>query len=49
MRFALLERKEEIAAGASELELILVSGERLRIANGADAATLRLVLETLRR
>ena len=49
VRFALLERKEEIAAGASELELILVSGERLRIANGADAATLRLVLDTLRR
>ena len=48
-RFALLEPSEEIATGASGLEVILVSGERLRITNGVDAATLRLVLETLRR
>ena len=49
VRFALLEPKEEIVAGASGLELIMASGERLRIANGVDAATLRLVLDTLRR
>jgi hypothetical protein len=45
----LLEAKEEIATGASGLELILTSGERVRVANGVDAATLRLVLDTLRR
>ena len=49
VRFALLEAKEEIAAGASGLELILASGEHLRISNRVDAATLRLVLDTLRR
>ena len=30
------------------LELFLAGGERLRIGNGVDAATLRLVLDTLR-
>lgn len=30
------------------LELVLVTGERLRIAPGADAGTLRAVLEILR-
>jgi hypothetical protein len=30
------------------VELILASGERLRIAPGADAATLRTVLNVLR-
>jgi hypothetical protein len=49
VRFALLEPKEEIATRASGLEVILTSGERLRVANGVDAATLRLVLEMLRR
>lgn len=49
VRFALLEPKEEIGAGAPGLELILASGERLHIANGVDAATLRLVLDILRR
>ena len=30
------------------LELLLTGGERLRIANGVDAATLRLVLDAVR-
>jgi transposase-like protein len=50
VRFALLERKEEeSAARASGLEVILTSGERLRVFNGVDAATLRLVLDAVRR
>ena len=32
----------------TSLELVLTSGERLRIAAGVDAATLRTVLEVLR-
>jgi hypothetical protein len=35
-------------SGTAPLELLLASGERLRIANGVDAATLRLVLDVLR-
>lgn len=49
VRFALLEPKEEIAARASGLEVVLTSGDRLRVGNDVDAATLRLVLDTLRR
>ena len=49
IRFALLEPKEEIAARAAGLEVILASGDCLRVANGVDAATLRLVLDMLRR
>jgi hypothetical protein len=30
------------------LELVFATGERLRIHNGADAATLRLALEAIR-
>ena len=30
------------------LELVLATGERLRIGAGADAATLRIVLDVLR-
>jgi hypothetical protein len=44
VQFALLKT---VSSGAP-LELCLANGERLRIANGVDAATLRLVLETLR-
>ena len=47
--FALLEAKEEIAARVPCLEVIVASGDRLRIANGVDATTLRLVLDILRR
>jgi predicted ThiF/HesA family dinucleotide-utilizing enzyme len=42
--FALLKT----VASTAPLELLLAGGERLRIANGVDAATLRLVLEALR-
>ena len=49
VRFALVERggvqRESAAAG---LELILTTGERLRIGVGVDGATLRTVLEALR-
>jgi transposase-like protein len=50
VRFALVERGVAPAelAGRAELELVLVSGERLRIGTGVDAATLRIVLDTLR-
>ena len=50
VRFALLEPKqEEVAARARGLEVILASGERLRVFHGVDAATLRLVLDAVRR
>ena len=46
MSFALIETKAVAAtAGAQPIELVLKSGERLRIA--ADGATLRLVLSVL--
>ena len=50
VRFALIERgpaRQESALDA-QLELVLGSGERLRIGAGVEAATLRLVLEALR-
>ena len=49
VEFVLLEPKPAAAAVAdSRLELVLGNGERLRIANGVDAATLRLVLDAAR-
>ena len=49
VQFALLETASAPAAiPDSALELVLRSGERLRIANGVDAATLRLVLDAVR-
>jgi transposase-like protein len=50
MRFALVERgpaRQESATEAS-LELMLATGERLRIGAGVDAITLRAVLSALR-
>jgi hypothetical protein len=49
-QFALLETKAAPAAAAHgpELEIVFVSGERLRIGRGVDAATLRLTLAALR-
>ena len=50
LRFALVERvgtQREPAAEAA-LELVLATGERLRIGAGVDPATLRKVLEALR-
>ncbi len=50
VRFALVERGAVRPGSATEasLELVLASGERLRIGAGVDAATLRTVLEALR-
>jgi transposase len=50
VRFALVERggmRQEPSTEAS-LELVLASGERLRIGAGVEAASLRTVLDVLR-
>jgi transposase-like protein len=50
VRFALVERRatrQERTAEAA-LELVMVTGERLRIGSGVDASTLRVVLDALR-
>jgi hypothetical protein len=50
VRFALLETgaaREESAAEVG-LELVLTTGERLRISKQVDVATLRMVLEAVR-
>lgn len=49
VQFALLEtRPTDTGITTSAFELVLTSGERLRIGNEADAATLRMVLEVVR-
>jgi putative transposase len=48
VRFALVAADATAAAEQLPIELLLVSGDRLRIAPGADAATLRTVLNVLR-
>lgn len=49
MRFALVEAAPRWGtADHAALELVLTTGERLRISAGVDAATLRQVLEALR-
>jgi transposase-like protein len=48
VRFALLEAKMQVEDMAPTLELVLSTGERLRIGNGVNAATLRVVLEAVR-
>ena len=50
MRFALLETGSAAAQAAMEtgLELVLATGERLRIGAGVDPTSLRRVLEALR-
>ena len=48
VRFALVDRNREGSDRFATLELMLASGDRLRIAPGADAATLRAVLNVLR-
>jgi transposase len=48
MKFALVETSQSAPAAVAVLEVILPSGERLRIVPGVDAATLRLVLSVLR-
>lgn len=49
VRFALLETKPAKGGPVAVLELVLNNGDRLRIGTGVDAATLRLVLDTVRR
>jgi hypothetical protein len=49
VRFALLETKPAKGEPVAVLELVLNNGDRLRIGTGVDAATLRLVLDTVRR
>src|SRR5881398_2592732 len=48
--FALVDRRPQSQgrAGEAALELVLMSGERLRIGAGVDGATLRAVLDVLR-
>jgi transposase-like protein len=48
VRFALVEANPSRADRFAPLELILASGDRLHIAPGTDAATLRAVLNVLR-
>jgi hypothetical protein len=50
VRFALVERSARQQERTAEvaLELVLAGGERLRIGNGVDTATLRTVLDVLR-
>jgi hypothetical protein len=48
VRFALVDAGPSGADRFAPLELILASGDRLRITPGADAATLRAVLNVLR-
>ena len=51
VRFALVERSARWQERTAEpvLELVLATGERLRIGAGVDIATLRSVLDVLRR
>jgi hypothetical protein len=48
MKFALVETGRSAPAGVAAVEVMLTSGERLRIVPGVEAATLRLVLSVLR-
>ena len=48
VHFALVDRGAAAVTAEFGLELVLVSGERLRIGGGVDAKTLRTVLEFLR-
>jgi transposase-like protein len=48
VRFALIDRSGAAHTTEWNLELLLVSGERLRIGASVDPATLRIVLTALR-
>ncbi len=48
MKFALVETSQRAPVAVAAVEVMLASGERLRIVPGVDAATLRLVLSVLR-
>lgn len=48
VKFALVEMNSNSPTKALPIEVLFTSGERLRIASGCDAATLRTVVEVLR-
>ena len=48
VRLALVEASATSAINSAAIELVLVSGDRLRILPGTDTATLRTVLSVLR-
>jgi transposase-like protein len=48
MKFALVETGRAAPAPVAAVEVMLTTGERLRIAPGIEASTLRLVLSVLR-
>jgi transposase-like protein len=48
VRFALVDASAPSAINSAAIELVLVSGDRLRILPGTDTATLRSVLSVLR-
>jgi hypothetical protein len=50
VRFALVERnaRQQERPAEAALELVLATGERLRIGAGVDTATLRAVVDILR-
>jgi hypothetical protein len=48
MRFALVETHRAAPMAVAAVEVMLTTGERVRIAPGVEAATLRLVLSVLR-
>jgi hypothetical protein len=48
MKFALVEANRAAPAAVAGVEVMLASGERLRITPGFDVSTLRLVLSVLR-
>ncbi len=48
VKFALVETSRSAAASVAGVEVILASGERLRITPGIDSDTLRMVVSVLR-
>jgi transposase-like protein len=48
VKFALVETERQTRFQVEAVEVILTSGERLRIGPGVDATTLRLILSILR-
>jgi transposase-like protein len=48
VRFALVEANAPVTKDSLAVEVILASGDRLRVAPGTDGATLRTVLSVLR-
>jgi hypothetical protein len=48
MKFALVETSRAAPVAVAAVEVMLASGERLRIVPGVEAETLRLVLSVLR-